>query len=240
MAIEMQLHITSDVALQQLFSYSWKDFIREMEGTNLRGVRPPKSNFLDRGFDIDLEAEILDWVEQNELTAAEGDLNVIQVISGAWRSGQLNSTSACEGLMNLMKWASFGQWKVMEGRVFLYLNPVLFNPAEDIQELYSDECWMQVKNKLPQLIESEYCEKVVIQWMKMRSDIGETLDEKSDPRILSTMQSHMKYSSQLHHLVSKWRSSEDYSILLGGDHIVSTEWRHKGASLREILKQNSQ
>ncbi|HJM87266.1 MAG TPA: hypothetical protein QF433_03495, partial [Candidatus Thalassarchaeaceae archaeon] len=41
---------------------------------------------------------------------------------------------------------------------------------------------------------------VVLDWMARRQDLGDTLDQKQDPLILSTMQSHQRLAKSLHRM----------------------------------------
>jgi hypothetical protein len=50
------------------------------------------------------------------------------------------------------------------------------------------------------LSKQQYSEAVVVDWMGRREQLGETLNEKNDPRILSTMQSHQRHAESLHGL----------------------------------------
>ena len=61
---------------------------------------------------------------------------------------------------------------------------LLDQPADSIQQLYEEETWDQIRTKLGQLTATEYTEEVILDWMKRRKDLGESLDEKTDPRIL--------------------------------------------------------
>jgi hypothetical protein len=79
--------------------------------------------------------------------------------------------------------------------------------------------------------ESEYSEKVCEDWMQRRTDLGETLDEKKDPRIIPTFEAHDRTSRLLHYVVNK----TGYVQLLGRDHLESRQWGHGDWNLAYLL-----
>ena len=62
--------------------------------------------------------------------------------------------------------------------------------------------------------------------MRRRKDLGESLDEKTDPRILSTMQAHTRLTQILHHLVQRWNNEDDLIGILGREHLSADKWGH--------------
>ena len=60
MAIEMQLHLLDETALNKLLNMDWDELINGLENGTLRDIRPNEDKRLHRAFDIDCEAEILD------------------------------------------------------------------------------------------------------------------------------------------------------------------------------------
>ena len=232
MAIEMQLHLVSISRVEELVAMPWVEVLLSMEKTHLRNIRPAIDSELLRGFDIDNEAEILDWSDKHKLSDTT---TVLQTIHNSWENGIMTLKEACEGLLHFIKWASIGYWKALEGRAYLYLEPLMNVDSLSIQDLYEDEIWQQVRKELPSIVEKEYCEKVVLAWMKMRKEMNETLDEKSDPRILSTMQSHMRLSGQLHHIVSRWLEDDDLRLIIGGEHISFENWTFENVPFHQII-----
>ena len=112
----------------------------------------------------------------------------------------------------------------------------VFEPAIDIQELYEEQSWEKIRHGLSNMTAKEYSESVVLDWMQRRKDLDESLDEKSDPRILPTMQAHTRLSEGLHHVVQRWNSEEDVVGILGREHLSADKWGHGGWGLTSIIK----
>jgi hypothetical protein len=51
-------------------------------------------------------------------------------------------------------------------------------------------------------------------WMRRREELGETLDETKDPRILPTLSSHNKLTSTLHHLLLNCKNNSNFEYLV--------------------------
>jgi len=232
MAIEMQLHLVSISRVEELMAMPWEEVLLSMEKTQLRNMRPAKDSELLRVFDIDNEAEILDWSDKHKTSDSA---TVLQTIHNSLENGIMTLKEACEGLLHFVKWVSIGYWTALEGRAYLYLKPLMNVDSLSIQDLYENEIWQQVQKKLPFIVEKEYCEKVVMAWMEMRKEMNETLDEKSDPRILSTMQSHMRLAGQLHHIVSRWLEDDDLRLIIGGEHISFENWTFENVPFHQII-----
>ena len=48
------------------------------------------------------------------------------------------------------------------------------------------------KLKLANLPEDEFADRVCIDWMERRKQLGETIDEKEDPKIIPTFEAHTR------------------------------------------------
>ena len=81
------------------------------------------------------------------------------------------------GLLLAMKWASPGAWEAWEGRAYMYLDVALSKTIEGEAELYGGETWDAVCQALKNLPEQEYAERVCMDWMERRKELGETMDE---------------------------------------------------------------
>ena len=84
----------------------------------------------------------------------------------------------------------------------------------------------------------EYSEIVIMDWMRRREELGETLDETKDPRILPTMTSHSKLTKTLHHLFVSCKNNESYEIIVGRDHLNKSKWGHGAWNIANILRRN--
>ena len=79
--------------------------------------------------------------------------------------------------------------------------------------------------------ESEYAEKVCADWMERRKELGETLDEKKDARIIPTFEAHDRNSRLLHYAVNQVQ----FVQLLGRDHLEARHWGHGDWNLSNLL-----
>ncbi|MDP6099727.1 MAG: hypothetical protein QF566_06070, partial [Candidatus Thalassarchaeaceae archaeon] len=159
-----------------------------MESRELREERPKADELLERRHDVDVEAEILDWFDSCEIIGENSTLHTASEIME--KGGDVEVIA--EGIWLLAEWASRGTWRCMEGRGFLYLEPYIGGELEGVDELYSYSTWLVVLSTLQGMTQDEYAEAVVLDWMARREELGETLDQKQDPLILSTMQSHQR------------------------------------------------
>ena len=167
-----------------------------MESRELREERPKADELLERRHDVDVEAEILDWFDSCEIIGENSTLHTASEIME--KGGDVEVIA--EGIWLLAEWASRGTWRCMEGRGFLYLEPYIGGELEGVGELYSYSTWLVVLSTLQGMTQDEYAEAVVLDWMARREELGETLDQKQDPLILSTMQSHQRLAKALHRM----------------------------------------
>jgi len=167
-----------------------------MESRELREERPKADELLERRHDVDVEAEILDWFDSCEIIGENSTLHTASEIME--KGGDVEVIA--EGIWLLAEWASRGTWRCMEGRGFLYLEPYIGGELEGVDELYSYSTWLVVLSTLQGMTQDEYAEAVVLDWMARREELGETLDQKQDPLILSTMQSHQRLAKALHRM----------------------------------------
>ena len=98
MGIESIVLLVEQSCLNSLLELTWGQLYSGMEKGNFRESRPMADNRLGRLFDIDCEAEILDWMD---LVECEPETNV--------KSSLQNIKDGSEGLLKLMQWASPGQ-----------------------------------------------------------------------------------------------------------------------------------
>ena len=217
MGIEMRLHLVDGDALISILEMDWKDLLSKMETRSLRHIRPTKDSKLNREFDIDCEAEFLDLSDH-----VNGSGNVRSVLS---------DNQAHEALLKLVEWASIGHWEAWEGRCFLYLENAIGRQIENVEDMYDSELWEEVNSNLSQMNESEYAEKVCSDWMQRRKDMGETLDQSKDPRILPTFEAHDKNSRILHHAVN----TNGFVKILGREHLEAKFWGHGDWNLGHLL-----
>ena len=126
MGIDLVLMLVDKECLEKILTQPWNRLYSQLEKGVMRELRPSHDPRLKRSFDIDIEAEILDWLDTIP-TGHEG--SVFEVLR--------ELENGCEGLLLLMQWASPGAWEVWEGRAYLYLDVALQRVIEDNTDLYS-------------------------------------------------------------------------------------------------------
>jgi len=193
---------------------------------DFRDRRPDEIPSLERAFDIDAEAEFLDWYDAQSIDWSEsGFLSDLS---------QLNHTDAAEGLRYLSELASPGSFRCWEGRAMLYLDVLLGRSIADIDDLYHDSTWLDALNSISTSEPSEYAEKVVMSWMAQREDLGETLDPKQDARIIPTMEAHQSTADTLHRTLQTAQLPELF-LMVGRDWTDATRWGQGEWNLGHLL-----
>ena len=225
MGLELVLLLVDRARLGALLERTWEDMDASMESASLRHERPDVDERLVRPFDIDAEAEWLDWSE------AQTNVN---------RSLPLHEAlPTCddgeEGLLHLMRWASPGAWEVWEGRAFLYFDVLLGRDVAHVDDLYAESTWSAIMTKGGQRTETELVEAVVLDWMQRREALGETLDEHRDPRILPTHEAHVRATGSLWHALARLASEEGLVGIVGREHLTATAWGHGPWNLTALL-----
>jgi len=224
MGIETVLLIVNEKSLNEILNSEWNNLYQMMEKGALRHMRPEKFTGLPRQFDIDCEAEILDWMD----TVGKREGTVKQVL--------LSIENGEEGLLQFMQFASPGKWECWEARTYLYLDVALDREITDRNDLYSSETWDEVVKNLTNLPEEEFAEKVCIDWMDRRKQLGETLDEKEDPKIIPTYEAHSRNSKQLVNAITKWKNNPDCIGIIGREHLEASQWGHGDYNLANYLR----
>ena len=217
MGIDMRLHLVDGDVLLDVLKMDWSTLLSKIDDLSIRDLRPHLDSKLNRDFDIDCEAEFLDLVESID------DVGTVKEV--------LSKNSAHSALLKLIEWSSIGYWEAWEGRCFIYLENAIGREIPDVEEMYSHTTWSEMRSALSSMSESEFSEKVCEDWMQRRTDLGETLDEKKDPRIIPTFEAHDRTSRLLHYAVNK----TGYVQILGRDHLESRQWGHGDWNLAYLL-----
>ena len=224
MGIELVLLLVDQTSLELLLQKSWNELYNGMEGGVFRDERPTTDHRLKRSFDIDCEAELLDWMDSTKMKSDEPVVKVLKELD-----------DGCEGLLHLMNWASPGAWEVWEGRAFLYLDVALNRVIESSEDLYSESTWDDVRSRLTGIPEDEFAESVCMDWMERRKELGETLDEKEDPKIVQTYEAHDRATRLLIHTLSVLSSNSHLVGVLGREHLKAELWGHGDWNLKHYL-----
>lgn len=192
-----------------------------------RDRRPDQIPSLERAFDIDAEAEFLDWYDAQPVDWTEGGFIA--------DLPKLDRKVAAEGLRYLSELASPGSFRCWEGRAMLYLDVLLDRTIADIEDLYRDSTWAEASNSVSSSEPSEYAESVVMSWMAQREDLGKTLDPKQDARILSTMEAHQSTADILHRTLQTAQLPELF-LMVGRDWTDATRWGQGEWNLGHLLE----
>jgi hypothetical protein len=94
-----------------------------------------------------------------------------------------------------------------------------------------------LKLKLANLPEDEFADKVCIDWMERRKQLGETIDEKEDPKIIPTFEAHTRNSKLLVHAITTWENTEGVIGIVGREHLEAVNWGHGAHNLSNYLHQ---
>jgi hypothetical protein len=76
---------------------------------------------------------------------------------------------------------------------------------------------------------------VVLNWMGRRKALGESIDEKDDPKIVPTFQAHSRASKSLVYAVNRAADEEDLEWVLGREHLEATKWGYGEWNLSAYL-----
>ena len=226
MGLELVLLLVDRPRLATLLEHTWEDVDAAMEAGGLRNSRSTADARLVRPFDIDAEAEWLDWSETQ--TDVNRSLPVLEGLA-ACEEGE-------EGLLHLMQWCSPGAWEVWEGRAFLYFDVLLGREVAHVDDLYAEPTWREIVAEAGKRTETELVEAVILDWMSRREALGETLDEHRDPRILPTHEAHVRATGALAHALERLTNEPDLVGVVGREHLTATAWGHGPWNLTAVLQ----
>ena len=226
MGLELVLLLVDQPRLATLLEHTWEDVDAAMEAGGLRNSRSMADARLVRPFDIDAEAEWLDWSETQ--TDVDRSLPVLEGLA-ACDDGE-------EGLLHLMRWSSPGAWEVWEGRAFLYFDVLLGREVAHVDDLYAEPTWRDIVAEAGKRTETELIEAVILDWMSRREALGETLDEHRDPRILPTHEAHVRATGALAHALERLTNESHLVGVVGREHLTATAWGHGPWNLTTVLQ----
>ena len=232
----MTVHLLDSVSFSNVCNLKWDEVYNLAQKGTLRLQRPNLDVELQRRHDIDSEVELLDWMDSTNISNFHDDF--ISAICKGIQEKQIDFEIGCEGVYNLIELCSVGYWEAWEARSYLYFEKILGIKVVNIEELYAKGIWNDLIEKVTEITPQEYSEIVIMDWMRRREELGETLDEKKDPRILPTMTSHNKLTVTLHHLLTKYKKNSNFELILGRDHLKKSRWGHGDWNLGKILQKN--
>ncbi len=224
MGIETVVLLVDQSCLNSLLEMTWNELYTGMEKGSFRNSRPTVDDKLNRLFDIDCEAELLDWMDSVDVSPNSNVKSALQ-----------NIPQGDEGVLKLMQWSSPGEWSSWEARTYLYLDVALDREISNRQDLYAQSTWEDVMEKLFAIPEEEFAQKVCLDWMDRRKELGETLDEKKDPKIIPTYEAHDRTSRLLVHTITRWGQDDSLIGIVGREHMDAAKWGHGENNILKIL-----
>ena len=71
MGLEIVVLLVDVPSLRQLVTTPWSDLYSGLEKRTMRSIRPEQDSRLKVNFDIDAEAELLDWMDTQQRDSSE-------------------------------------------------------------------------------------------------------------------------------------------------------------------------
>ena len=207
--VDVILRLVDTGTLERLRSMGVDQLVLAFESGRLGEERPAGDPRFHRGFGVDIEGDFLEWAD-----AADGGLDAAA------------SLIMCD-------WASVAEWRCWDGRLFLYVEPMLDEKFEDVEAFGSAEVWQRLAAALASSDRESYSESVILDWMERRQELGETLNPDEDPRILPTMESHRTLTASLYDFIELSRDP-GLSLLIGREYLDADNWVLNGAQLAEV------
>jgi hypothetical protein len=225
--VDVILNLVDMSLFEELSLMPVQDILDEVENQTLRTKRPELDQGFHRDFEVDLEGDILEWSDRNPLLD----------LSKSIMEQNISSDERAKIGILLGKWCSKSEWRCWEARLFLYVEPSLPESIDGSDEFLEFSTWNSFANTLSSTDRKSYSESVVLDWMKRRENLGETMDPSDDPRILPTMEAHKLASESLHVFFNNLRS-EKTSLLLGREYLEPNLWSIDGIYLVDKMVMN--
>ena len=208
--VDVILRLIDSNALNRLRSMSIEQLVLAFESERLGDERPAGDPRFHRSFSVDIEGDFLEWADKS--------------------NGQIDATAS----LILCDWSSVAEWRCWDGRLFLYIEPILDETFEDTEEFLRLDVWDRLATSLSTKDRQSYSESVIIDWMQRREQLGDTLNPDEDPRILPTMESHKSLTESLFDFMELYQE-EGLNLLIGQDYLDPEEWILNGKKLQEVL-----
>ena len=209
-------------AFESLLRMTIGDIASGMEDQSLRSIRPEADPKFHRDFEVDLEGDFLELVDNSDH------------VSLAETPSVQHSQSVCEFGIILARWCSIAQWRCWDARLFLYVEPILGRTISSDDEFVRPRVWGEFTEALSKTDRAAYSESVILDWMNRRESLGETMDPSKDSRILPTMESHRSLSKSLYCLLEQSRKL-GCPLLIGREYLEPDEWNLGGTTMPEAM-----
>ena len=158
---DVMLLLVDREAFDRLCSMPLEQLLDGMQGQALRDSRPEADPRFHRGFDADLEGDVLEWSDETE--GAEPAVSLSEQ--------PIDSESACGLALALARWCSIGEWRCWDARLYLYIEPLL-DRNFSAEEFLRPEVWAEFSEALANTDRVSYSESVVLDWMSRRQELG--------------------------------------------------------------------
>ena len=208
--VDVILRLIDSNALNRLRSMSIEQLVLAFESGRLGDERPAGDPRFHRSFSVDIEGDFLEWADKS--------------------NGQIDATAS----LILCDWSSVAEWRCWDGRLFLYVEPILEDSFEDADAFLNSDIWIRLTAELSSKDRQSYSESVILDWMQRREQLGDTLNPDEDPRILPTMESHKSLTESLFDFIELSQEG-GLNLLIGREYLEPEEWILNGEKLLEAL-----
>ena len=208
--VDVILRLIDSNALNRLRSMSIEQLVLAFESGRLGDERPAGDPRFHRSFSVDIEGDFLEWADKS--------------------NGQIDATAS----LILCDWSSVAEWRCWDGRLFLYVEPILEDSFEDADAFLNSDIWTRLTAELSSKDRQSYSESVILDWMQRREQLGDTLNPDEDPRILPTMESHKSLTESLFDFIELSQEG-GLNLLIGREYLEPEEWILNGEKLLEVL-----
>ena len=208
--VDVILRLIDSNALNRLRSMSIEQLVLAFESGRLGDERPAGDPRFHRSFSVDIEGDFLEWADKS--------------------NGQIDATAS----LILCDWSSVAEWRCWDGRLFLYVEPILEDSFEDSDAFLNSDIWKRLTAELSSKDRQSYSESVILDWMQRREQLGDTLNPDEDPRILPTMESHKSLTESLFDFIELSQEG-GLNLLIGREYLEPEEWILNGEKLLEAL-----
>ena len=154
---DVMLLLVEREAFDGLCSMPLEQLLDGMQGQALRDRRPEADPRFHRGFDADLEGDVLEWSDGAE--GADPSRSLCEQ--------RIPLDSACELALVLAHWCSVGEWRCWDARLYLYIEPLL-GRGVSVEEFLRPQMWAEFSDALAKTDRLSYSESVVLDWMSRR------------------------------------------------------------------------
>ena len=208
--VDVILRLIDSNALNRLRSMSIEQLVLAFESGRLGDERPAGDPRFHRSFSVDIEGDFLEWADKS--------------------NDQIDATAS----LILCDWSSVAEWRCWDGRLFLYVEPILEDSFEDSDAFLNSDIWTRLTAELSSKDRQSYSESVILDWMQRREQLGDTLNPDEDPRILPTMESHKSLTESLFDFIELSQEG-GLNLLIGREYLEPEEWILNGKKLLEAL-----